>query len=102
MNIYNILPNELRHIMWSQLGVRPPLGSSAEDLHKVLHYEMAPSELGVSHVNSYRNTLMSFIAKYSDQLSLPCDGNCFAHSDGLVISCYQQLLEDTDGNTTVD
>ena len=102
MNIYDIFPNELRHIVWEQLAIRPPLTASADDMHKLLHYEIPPSTLGTGHVNTYRDTLISFIKAHTDQLSLPCDGNCYAHTDGLVISCYQQLLEDTDGNTTVN
>ena len=102
MTLQELLPRELRQIVWDQLGVRPALSSSAEDMHRALNYEISAEELAGGEVNAYRKTLQAFIRKHGDQLSLPCDGNCYTHADGVVISCYQQLLEDTDGNPAVD
>lgn len=97
VDIYDLSRRELSQIVWNQLGVRAPLSTTTADLHKMLAYEATAHSDGDNDVNDMRDEIIAFITKYKDRLSLPCDGDCYQHSDGVVISCHRQLQEDTDG-----
>lgn len=86
-------PEELRQITWNQMGERIAHNVPPEHIEEFLAYER--KELPQSPMNKARVTLSAYIKKYENQLSLRCDGNCFAHSDGMVASCYRQYLQDT-------
>lgn len=82
---------ELHHIVWQQLGERVPLGTTKQQLHDLLHYRLMPAQLPSSPVNPRRDEIIQFINQNVDRLSLPCNGNCYQHSDGQVLFCYEQL-----------
>ena len=88
-------PKELQHIAWKQLGVRVSANASPEQIHELLRYELEPEDLPHNPVNDLRDTLISFIEKHRDNLSLPCNGNCYEHEDGVVTFCFRQYKEDT-------
>ena len=89
--------NEMRQIVWNQLGLRVSPTATITQLEDLLAYKISEADLPDNAVNTKREEIMAFIEKYKSQLSMPCDGNCYAHSDGVVVSCYKQLMEETDG-----
>jgi len=86
---------ELRHIVWEQLDIRVNPNTTAEQMHALLQYET--QAIADNPINDMRNQLMSFINDNKNRLSLPCDGNCFNHADGVVLYCHTKLMEGTNG-----
>lgn len=86
---------ELRHIVLNQMDVRVDPSVSVEVLHDFLQYRTR--HVQESPINKKRDTLITFIEKNRSRLSLPCNGNCYEHHDGVVLFCYQQLLEEENG-----
>jgi hypothetical protein len=84
--------DERRQIVWDQLGLRIGYNIPPDDVEQLLAYDIA--EVPDSPMNGARDDIMSFINNNRDRLSLRCDGNCYAHSDGMVTNCYRQLLND--------
>lgn len=66
-------------------------------MHAMLRYDRPCEEKGP--VNLARRAIMDYIEKHRGMLSLPCDGNCFAHNDGTVLSCYKELVEELNAQT---
>ena len=83
---------ELRHIVLEQMGTRPSLKASEENLYSFLNYETACIE--ENEFNNYRDQIMEFIRENKGRLSLPCNGNCYEHTDATVLFCHKQLMED--------
>jgi hypothetical protein len=83
---------ELRQIAWNQLGIRVPLGVSAQVIHELLQYQR--KTVPENGVNTLRDQIMRFISEHPNRLSMPCDGNCYSHTDGVVIYCHRRLLEE--------
>jgi len=94
--------SELTHIVWEQLGVRVSSQAGQAELHSLLNYELEEQDLPPNPVNKVRETLIEFIQTYREQLSLPCNGNCFEHTDGTVMSCYHQFLEDRNAERKIN
>lgn len=88
---------ELVAITWQQLGVRAGFNARDDDMHAMLAYEASPEDVVDNPINDMRDELIDFIEGHRDRLSLPCNGNCYAHSDGVVLSCFMQYQEDTSG-----
>ena len=87
---------ELRHISWEQLRIRPKTDTPLQDVHEaLLDYEKEP---GRTRVDDLRDEMMSFIREHRDRLSLPCSGNCYEHCDGVVIACYIEYAQDQKAN----
>jgi hypothetical protein len=93
--VAQLTKRELRQVAWSQLGVRVSPEATAEEVHSLLRYEKDPEDLPDNAVNNLRDTLISFINENKEKLSLPCNGNCYEHGDGVVTFCYRQFKEDT-------
>lgn len=89
---------ELRYIVYEQLGIRPSNRLTTAELHDLLSYKITEKQVEQNDVNFCRDTIMAFIKRHREQLSIPCNANCYEHSDAIVISCWRQLNEDTDGN----
>ena len=87
---------ELLHIVYEQLGLRIDPRTPKEDLHKLLQYKV--KTLPNTPINEMRNRLMTFIENNRSRLSLPCNGNCYEHHDGVVLYCHRQLLEENDND----
>ena len=100
-NIYELGSDELRYILWEHLGIRASRTVSNSDMHKLLHYELYQDETPPNPINDMRDLIMRFITANKNRLSIPCDGNCYAHSDGVVLACYRQLKEDTNDKETI-
>jgi hypothetical protein len=83
--------NELRHAVWRAWRIRPPADLTAEQLEDLLM--LRQTTVKATPVNNHRDAVMAHIAKNKGRLSLPCDGNCYNHHDGVVLSCYAQLVE---------
>ena len=45
-----------------------------------------------SPINAMRNDIREYIRANPENLSLYCDGNCFAHHDGIVLWCHDQFI----------
>ena len=101
-SLTTLTKNELMQIAWDQTGVRVSSQASEEDIHAFLQYELDEEDLPRNPVNTIRETLINFINTHREQLSLPCNGNCFEHSDGTVMSCYHQFLEDRNGERKIN
>ena len=86
---------ELRHIVLEQMDVRVDPSASAEELHDFLQYKTRNIEK--TPINKMRDNLITFIENNRSRLSLPCSGDCYEHHDGVVLFCYQQLLEEENG-----
>ena len=82
---------ELRHIVLEQMDVRVDPSADKESLHDLLQYRI--KKLPESPINKLRDELISFIKENRSKLSLPCDGDCYQHHDGVVIYCHKKLLE---------
>lgn len=46
-----------------------------------------------SRINTKRDELVAYIGNNPENLSLYCDGNCYAHDDALVLWCHRQLTQ---------
>lgn len=86
---------ELRHIVLEQMDVRVDPSVDTEKLHDFLQYRTRSIEQ--TPINNMRDKLITFIEENRSRLSLPCNGNCYEHHDGVVLFCYQQLLEERNG-----
>lgn len=84
---------ELRHLCWAQLGVRVSPDTQAQQMLDLLSYKRSVRDLPANPVNPLRDQVIRFIEKNRDRLSLPCDGDCYQHPDGMVIHCHTTLKE---------
>lgn len=82
---------EMRHIVWQQLGVRVPPGTTVEQMERLLHYQLLPSELPRHPINDMRDEIIRFIENNRDRLSLPCGGDCYQHTDAMVLNCHDMV-----------
>lgn len=85
--------NEFIQTVWDSTGrrvTRPSQEVQIEDLERYKVVEESP-------VNRKRSELIEFIQENKNRLSLPCDGDCHNHHDGVVLYCYTKLLEDNNG-----
>jgi hypothetical protein len=89
-------PLELLHVAWKDHNKRIGIDKDPEKIQGILCYNK--DDVPLSPFNSMRNDIMAYIKKYADRLSLPCDGNCYGHTDGVVIFCHQQLMKDINSN----
>ena len=95
----NITKPELLQIAWNQLDVRASLLCTVEELHALIQYDTFADDLPDNIVNWARMAIMDYITENEGCLSLPCDGNCLAHSDGVVLNCYTELLQEQHAET---
>ena len=86
---------ELMGIVWKQMQIRVSPSAGISELHALLQYKIDKEDLPYNLVNDMRDEIISFIEKYRNQLSLPCHGDCYQHTDSVVTFCYRQLVEDT-------
>ena len=94
-DVKNIGAAELRHIVWKQIGVRADPATGTKQLHEFLQYKI--DEIPSSCIDDMRKELIDFIKVNKNKLSLPCDGDCHQHTDGVVLSCYKTYQEDGNG-----
>ncbi len=85
---------ELHHVLFAQMGTRTHPATPEEHIHEFLMYDR--ESLPPSPIDEMRKELLAYITKNSEQLSLPCHGECDKHSDGVVVFCYTKLLEELD------
>ena len=95
IDVKDIGPAELRHIVWKQMDVRPDPSTEVGQLHAFLQYKT--NDIPKSSIDEMREELVNFINENRNRLSLPCDGNCYEHTDGVVLACYQNYQEDNNG-----
>jgi hypothetical protein len=91
-------PLELTHIAWENHGKRIAIheDDNPEQIQELLSYKT--DEVMESPFNCMRDEIMLYIKEHRNMLSLPCDGNCYRHTDGVVIYCHQQLREEQNGH----
>lgn len=92
---------ELLEIVWQQLGIRASPTLKPVQLREALWYNSSAAEPD-NPVNPIRRTIMGFIRENSSNLSLPCDGNCFSHSDARVLACFLEFKRDVMVDVTPD
>jgi hypothetical protein len=87
-------PHELRHLVWRNFKVRVHPEASAEHLEDLLslRVDVTPA----NPLNKVRDQIISHVAKNRNRLSLFCDGDCYKHTDGVVLACHKKYLENTD------
>ena len=85
---------EMQAIAWERLGIRAAPSTTKEQYLALFSFEIPKEDLPPNPVNNMRDELIAFIAAHRDQLSLPCEGDCYQHSDGVVLACYLQYKED--------
>ncbi len=90
---------ELAHIIWKQLGIRVHPAVDGRSATELLWYKLQLDALKQNPSNVLRDELIAFIQEHEEQLSLPCDGNCYNHTDAKVLQCYLEYQRD---NTTED
>ena len=88
-------PLELLHVAWEQHGRRIAMHENPGQIQELLSYK--DDEVQSSPFNPMRDEIMLYIKDRKNMLSLPCDGNCYGHTDGVVAFCHQQLMEDQNG-----
>ena len=88
-------PLELLHVAWVTHGKRIDVHENPEQIQALLSYK--EDEVPKSPFNPMRDEIMLYIKEHKNMLSLPCDGNCYGHTDGVVAFCHQQLMEDQNG-----
>ncbi len=93
----NLTPPELRQVVWNQLDIRVSPIVTEETMHQLLNYEVEEVDTPVNIVELARISIMEYIRFNKGRLSLPCDGNCYNHADGIVLHCYAELLKEKDG-----
>jgi hypothetical protein len=84
---------ELRHIVWQQLGIRVSPAATVEQMQDLLSYKLYGRDLPSNPVNALRDKIVAYIQENRDRLSLPCDGNCYNHPDGMVLNCNETFKE---------
>ena len=87
---------ELADIIWRQMGVRVHPSVDGDAALNLLWYNIATDEVKPNLTNPLRDELMAFIKEYQVQLSLPCDGNCYGHTDARVLLCYLEFQKDNE------
>ena len=82
---------ELRHLVWRHYGIRADHRASKEHLQALilLTRQATPS----NRVNDMRDDLIRYVERNKNRLSLFCNGDCYHHTDAVVLYCYFQLEE---------
>ncbi len=92
---------ELRTLLFDLTGLRPHANFPVVQIQEFFRYNQNVAALKDAHAsnvaNELRDIVMRFIAENRNELSLACDGNCYAHSDAVVAGCYEELQLDTAG-----
>jgi len=83
--------SELQQVAWETRDTRLSREHSTTQMHEFLQYK---ADVAPSPVNAMRDDLIEFITNNRNRLSLPCDGDCYQHVDGVVLFCHAALLED--------
>lgn len=86
--------SELLHLAWDHLGVRLPRYLTCEQIHEVLQYKVPVETYAENKLNKMRNYIMAYIQGNEHKLSMPCNGDCYGHTDGVVLFCYRKLREE--------
>ena len=84
---------ELRHIVWLQLGLRVAPSVTDAQMRDLLSYKLDARDLPPNPVNQARDEIIQYIQKNRERLSLPCDGDCYQHPDGMVLHCHATFKE---------
>ena len=92
MTSNKLTPLELQHVVWVEHGKRIAIHSKPEQIQALLPYKV--DEVKENQFNHMRDEIMLYIEEHKNMLSLPCNGDCYQHTDGVVVFCHQQLTED--------
>ncbi len=83
---------ELRHIVWEQMARRPAPNCEEGLMDDYLMYRA--KSLPRSPVDDKRDAIIEYIKSNKNRLSLYCDGDCYQHHDGVVLYCYDRLIQE--------
>ena len=83
---------ELQQRVWDHTNKRVSLDIPREQIKRIIQYKDNVPE---SRVNTLRDELILFIEENRNRLSLSCNGDCYQHHDGVVLSCHAQFIEDS-------
>ena len=81
---------EARTLIWAHLGVRVDHAAPARHLRDLIYGNINKTKQ--NRVNPMRDELIEYIKQNKQQLSLFCPGDCYEHTDVIVLNCYTQLL----------
>lgn len=81
---------ELAHLVWRNLRVRVSPRVPVEELEQLLSLQRDTTPQ--HEINRMRDQIKQFVTENRDRLSLFCDGNCYNHTDGVVVACYLKFL----------
>lgn len=87
--------SELVQMAWDEKGARVHQGNSET---QIIEFLRDKSDVALSPANAKRDELISFIRSNRNRLSLPCNGDCYQHTDGVVLFCHSRLLEDNNAS----
>ncbi len=87
--------SELLQVAWESKGARIDPGSTEAQIKGFLRDK---EDVELSPANAKRDELIQFIKSNRSRLSLPCGGDCYQHTDGVVLFCHSQLLEDNNAS----
>lgn len=84
--------SELLQIAWDTRNKRVSHAASKEQIEGFIQYK---NDVPETPVNALRDELIEFIEHNRNRLSLPCNGDCYQHHDGVVLFCHSQFIEES-------
>lgn len=100
-DIEKIRPVELRQLIYEHYGIRVPPSLPSEILREIIEFKTELSEISnvENPYNLMRDAILTYIEENQGRLSLPCDGNCYNHTDLVVFNCYVELQRELNEQT---
>lgn len=89
MSQYN--RNELAYLVWRNLGVRVSRQVTISHMEDLLSLEVHSTPQ--HEINKLRDKIIAHVVANKNCLSLFCDGDCYKHTDGVVLACYKKYQE---------
>lgn len=83
--------NELRQLVYVHYNIRVHPNAPKEHLVALLSLDRLTTPQ--HEMNKIRDQIKEFVRDNKDRLSLFCDGDCYKHSDAVVLDCYKNFLE---------
>ena len=95
VDVETLNANELRYLVYTHYNIRVHPNAPKEHLVELLTLERTGTPQ--HELNNIRDQIIDFVKQNKARLSLFCDGNCYKHSDAVVLDCYKNFLENSDG-----
>ena len=66
--------------------------ATEEEMEDLLNYRKSSTRR--NPIDDHRDEIIEFIERNKGRLSLPCSGNCYEHSDAVVLFCHRSLTKE--------